>query len=260
MFNKILAKTLKLIGYVLETIEEALEFAEKVNKSKAGIIFNCIGEHTKNPKQIYQSFSHYCKLLQCDKDISIKLSQFEMQQKSAFSKHSYLIHALAKETALKKRMLWIDAEEYNKSSEQLMVAIQLAEKFGKDSFCPIGLTIQLRADNCISDAVECFKRGIKVRLCEGAYPKKQSDPTSSLYAVRTIAMQSKSKGLLEVATMRNIKLVMLAIEYKLPLQILYGWHKRFLDYPYKLTIYVPFGTHWWPYIKRRIREKISKGG
>jgi proline dehydrogenase len=57
--------------------------------------------------------------------------------------------------------------------------------------------------------------------------------------------------------MRDMDLVMLAIKHELPLQVLYGWHKKFLDYPYKLRIYIPFGTDWWPYIKRRIKEGIK---
>lgn len=259
MFNKALIKILKLMGYVLETREEALKFANIV-EAKTAIIFNYVGEHAKDLRQMHQSFSHYCGLLQYGRDLSIKLSQFEIQQKSTSSTYLYLIDRLTKEMASRKRMLWIDAEEYNKSSEQLAMAIRLAEKFRKDGFCPIGLTIQLKANNCVSDAVECFKRGIKVRLCKGAYPRKQSNLASLLYDARIIAEQSESKGLLEIATMRDINLVMLAIEYELPLQILYGWHKEFLDYPCGLIIYIPFGTHWWPYIKRRIKEKISRGG
>lgn len=258
MFNYLLTKILKIAGYVLETREEAIIFAGEMRMKTPtpSIIFNHVGEHAKDSKQAYQSFSHYNALLQhidrLNGHISVKPSQF--------GKHRYLIDLLAFAMSEKKRMLWIDAEEYNKSPDQLAIAIRLTEKLGEGSFCPIGLTIQLRADNCVRYAMECFENGIRVRLCKGAYPKKQK--RSELLNLAQIIieghkcyMKKTEENLLEIATIKDMDLAVLATEHRLPLQVLYGWHEEFLDHLYGATIYVPFGNRWWPYIKRRIRGK-----
>lgn len=276
MFNKLLTKTLKLMGYVLETREEALEFAKRAKYSDTlyqgalsggrtplsirkdpSIIFNYVGEHTSSPQEIYITVSHYHALLQSyaasdKREISIKPTQF--------GDNIGLINCLAKKSTKKAKTLWIDAEEYELADKQLELA-----KYLSGCHYSVGLTIQLRSDRYLTDAKECFSKGIKVRLCKGAYPQPQLRKKHLLDRAKLVIhfhelYRGPSLRLLEIATIRDMDLAMLTVKNELPLQALYGWHKRFLDYPYGLTIYIPFGTCWWPYIKRRIKEKISRGG
>jgi len=263
MFNYFLTKILRALRYVLETEEQALLFhwglAEKV-----GVIYNYVGEHAKKSKDIYQSFIQYCRLIEylnnrleystdLNEHISIKLSQF--------GTHRYLVDRLA-ERMPKKCTLWIDAEGYDECHNQFSIARQIAKK----SECGVGLTIQLKSEWCLNDVIKCFKEGIKVRLCKGAYPKKGMTDFEALRKVREVIKLYKkmTEGhdghdghdcILEIATIKDMDLVMLAVENELPLQVLYGWHKKFFNHPYGVTVYVPFGNRWLPYIKRRIRGK-----
>lgn len=263
MLNKILTKTLKTLGYALETREEALEFAEYMKcsylSSKPGIIFNYVGEHTHDFNEIYRTFIHYYALLQHiaegghERDLSIKMSQF--------LDYPYFIGRLVKEMLYKKRVIWIDGEEYDKAEGQLIMAKYLAERFSNKAyaFCPVGLTIQLKSNTYFEDAKACFEKGIKVRLCKGAYPSKIKKEELIIRAERIIRGGKTAKSnLLEIATTEDIDLVMIAFEHKLPLQLLYGWHKKFIEYPYGVKIYTPFGHNWWPYIVRRIKEKAKR--
>lgn len=267
MLNKILTKTLKTMGYALETREEAIKFAEDMKCSyhflKPGTIFNYIGEHVHDFNEIYKTFIHYYILLQHiaegghERDLSIKLSQF--------GDYPYFISRLVEEMLHKKRVVWIDAEEYSNARGQLGMAKYLAEKFHNKAyeFCPVGLTIQLRSNTYLEDARACFEKGVKVRLCKGAYPSKIKNDDLMVRAEQVlleIPLEGKvSKfNLLEIATMKDIDLVKLALKEKLPLQLLYGWHKEFIEYPYGVKIYTAFGNNWRPYIARRLREKVSK--
>jgi len=126
-----------------------------------------------------------------------------------------------------------------------------------------------RQNTYLEDARACFENGIKVRLCKGAYPSKiknddlmvRAEQVLDEYVMQLeIPLEGKvSKfNLLEIATMKDIDLVKLALKEKLPLQLLYGWHKEFIEYPYGVKIYTAFGNNWRPYIARRLREKVSK--
>ena len=257
MFNKILTKILKKTGYVLETRQEAYSFVAEILMliPEPVIIYNYIGEHNTKLEKVYETFYEYQSLLdvfpsaiadgkhRSRRELSIKPSQF--------GAHSNLIAVLAKEMMDKNSTLWIDAEDYYLSENQLVLVEQLSSLYGPNH---LGITLQLKSDRCFEDAKRCLENGIKIRLCKGAYPSDMLDNHMLVSKARNIISEDK-KGLIEIATMRDANLVMLAIRNKLPLQTLYGWHKKFLAHPYGLKIYVPFGTDWWPYIKRRIRRK-----
>ena len=254
MFNKILTKVLKRTGHILETKIEAINavlYLRQYVPNKCGIIYNYIGEHNTISQQIYEAVSQYFSLLQwipyhSTRELSIKPSQFGSK--------AYLIERIAKQMAEKGNTLWIDAEDYYLSDSQLVLAERLASLYGSNF---IGLTLQLKSNSYFNDAIKCFERGIKVRLCKGAYPSSLTDHHSLINRAERIVEQSNDR-FIEIATMKDMDLVMLAIKHRLPLQVLYGWHEKFLDYPYGLKIYVPFGTDWWPYIKRRIRERVKR--
>jgi len=257
MFNKILTKILKKTGYVLETKYEAFEFATdtRILKPEPTVIYNYIGEHNTKLKKIYETFYIYYSLLKViptasDKNSSITKRELSIKP-SQFGAHYDLISVFAEEMKDKNSTLWIDAEDYYLSESQLILAERLSSSYGPSS---IGLTVQLKSNHYFDDAKRCLENGIKVRLCKGAYLNSMSGRHSLINRAERI-IREDSKGLVEIATMRDANLVMLAIRNKLPLQTLYGWHKKFLDHPYTLKIYVPFGTDWWPYIKRRIKEK-----
>jgi len=268
MLNTILTKTLKIMGCALEIREDAVEFAERMKRYPSptpGVIFNYVGEHTKDLNEIYKTFIHYYALLRHmaekdhERDLSIKLSQF--------GNYPYFVWRLVEEILHKKRVVWIDAEEYNHARGQLLAAKNLADRFYNKAynFCPVGLTIQLKSDRYFEDATACFGRGIKVRLCKGAYPSKIKNDRLIVRALKVaeeyeVWLKAKvtKPNLLEIATIKDIDLVMIALERKLPLQLLYGWHKKFIEYPYGVKIYTPFGNNWWPYVIRRIKEKVRK--
>ncbi len=98
-----------------------------------------------------------------------------------------------------------------------------------------------------------------VRICKGAYTSNEYTNSVLLSRAERIVLLHKSYGggLLEIATIKNLDLIMLALENELPVQLLYGFHKKFMDYPFIKKVYLPFGTHWMPYIMRRLKERIG---
>lgn len=261
MFSRLLTLFLESIGKGSGNLKHALSSASNLSGPQINaVIFNYIGENTTRQKGIYKAMVNYYSVLKIIRDgskreISIKPSQFNYNM--------ILLKHLARDVNIKRSVLWIDAEEYDQAKRQFRLALDLSSFLssgtGDDPIPPnsIGLCIQLKNPNCEKFARRCFDKNIKVRLCKGAYPRKVDQYYLSERAKRIVEIHNEyEKDLLEMATIRDVSLVMLALENELPLQILYGYHRKLMDYPYITKVYLPFGTHWWPYIKRRIKEKF----
>lgn len=237
LIDKLITKSLKILflGKILETKEEAFSKL----KPKQEYILNYIGENSKTAEDELLAFFQYFSLIP-KYSISIKPSQFQ--------NNPWLIEHLASKTD----NIWIDAEDYSEGDKQLGLVLGL-----KKISTNVGLTIQLKSPDWLSDLHVCLTENIRIRLCKGAYKQKDKNKgehqlySDAVGAVNLCEERGKSE-LLEIATMRDSNFVLLAAKHKLTLQILYGWHKKFQDYPYNTRIYIPFGTRWLPYIKRRL--------
>ncbi len=191
-----------------------------------------------------------------EREISVKPSQFDDNE--------ILLKHLIINVCIKQGILWVDAEGYDQANKQLELALTLSSYLNPDvksrvlKSHNVGLCLQLKSDDCELHAIECFRNNILVRLCNGSYSSnKYSKGVLLSRAKRIVELHKESTGnLLEVATVGDFDLAMLALEHELPIQLLYGFHKKFKNYPFTKKVYLPFGKHWGPYIKRRIGEKI----
>lgn len=264
MFNRLLTLFLQLCGKAAGDLDYALHLANNELMDADSIIFNYIGEDTTHKEGIYRTVANYYSILNSIKnpseiEISIKPSQF--------NHNKILLEHLTRDVCIKGSVIWIDAEEVDQAERQLELVLDLSSYLNTRSIQEVtkkpyttGLCIQLKNHNCERHAKKCFENNIRVRLCKGAYDLSYK-PTEGVLldrARRIIKLYNEyGKGLLEMATIRNMDLIMLALENELPLQILYGYHKELMDYPYTTKVYLPFGTHWGPYIMRRIKEKMN---
>ncbi len=260
MFNKILTIFLQLCGKAAGDLEHALSVVPDLTWADS-IIFNYIGENVKNQEDVYKAVANYYSVFNSmvkggNKDISVKISQF--------GGNEVLLKHLITSVCIRNSVLWVDAEEYDQANKQLELALTLSSYLNPDVKSRIlqpntvGLCLQLKSDDCEIHAKECFINNILVRLCKGAYPSdKYTKGVLLSKAERIILLHKESTGnLLELATVGDFDLAMLALEHELPLQLLYGFHKKFMNYPFTKKVYLPFGKNWYPYIKRRFMEKL----
>jgi len=259
MFNRLFTTFLELTGKACGSLKYALDIFNNELVSVDTVIFNYIGENNHNKNNIYKSVANCYSILNLigngdEIELSIKPSQFNY--------NTTLIEHIARDVNIKRSVLWIDAEEYDQAEKQFKLALDLSSflSLGSNSKPPnsIGLCLQLIDANCMVYAKKCFDANIRVRLCKGAYGLDERNKRYLWERAGIIVEMHNEykKDLLEIATIRDIDLSMLALENELPLQILYGYHEKLIDYPYITKVYLPFGTHWWPYIKRRIKEKF----
>jgi proline dehydrogenase len=139
-------------------------------------------------------------------------------------------------------------------------------------FDNVGIVLQAYLHRTEDDVKECLRNGDRVRLCKGAYKEPASAALQDMEQIRA-AYKRCARLLLDggnypaLAT-HDESLVKDVLGYvaerKLPssgyeFQMLYGLRPKRWDElvaaGHNVRIYVPYGTHWFPYFYRRLRER-----
>jgi len=139
-------------------------------------------------------------------------------------------------------------------------------------FDNVGIVLQAYLFRTEQDVKEAVERGDRVRLCKGAYKEPETIAWTKMDDIRESyrrcarlllekgnypAMATHDEGLVGdvIACTREKGIPAARFEF----QMLYGLRPRRWDElvaaGYNMRVYVPYGTHWFPYFYRRLRER-----
>ncbi len=138
----------------------------------------------------------------------------------------------------------------------------------------VGIVLQAYLHRTEQDVKEAIKRHDRVRICKGAYKEPPAiafqDMDDIRASYRRCAELLLDGGNYPAIATHDESLVKHAIVYarqqKIPparfeFQMLYGLRPRRWDElvaaGYNMRVYVPYGTHWFPYFYRRLRERME---
>jgi proline dehydrogenase len=136
----------------------------------------------------------------------------------------------------------------------------------------VGIVLQAYLHRTEQDVKEAIARGDRVRICKGAYKEPPEIAFQDMDEIR--ASYRRAADLLldagnypAIAT-HDESLIRHALAYtrkkaippaRFEFQMLYGLRPRRWDAliaaGYNVRVYVPYGTHWFPYFYRRLRER-----
>jgi proline dehydrogenase len=136
----------------------------------------------------------------------------------------------------------------------------------------VGIVLQAYLRRTEQDVKEAIARGDRVRLCKGAYKEPAEIAFQAMDEIRASYKRAAEllldQGNYPAIATHDESLVRHAIAYatekKIPaarfeFQMLYGLRPRRWDElvaaGYNMRVYVPYGTHWFPYFYRRLRER-----
>jgi proline dehydrogenase len=136
----------------------------------------------------------------------------------------------------------------------------------------VGIVLQAYLHRTPADVEEAIARGDRVRLCKGAYKEppevawQRMDDIRAAY--RALAHQLVDRGNYPAMATHDESLIRDVLAYtserriasdRFEFQMLYGLRPRRWDElvaaGHRVRIYVPYGTHWFPYFYRRLRER-----
>jgi proline dehydrogenase len=255
-----------------ETLDEALEVAEVLNKQGMSASLDHLGEAVDDETVARHAAKTYMRALDriaeedLDASISVKLTQLGIDVSPDLCRG--LVADICARAAETTRAVTIDME----SSAYTDVTVDLVLALREDGHDNVGCAVQAYLHRTPEDVERLVAAGASLRLCKGAY----LEPPDIAYRSRreiSSAFAMLAERLLESGTypliathdhrlvhhvknvVRRLGLDRDAYEF----QMLYGvrepLQRELVADGHRLRIYVPFGDEWYPYLVRRLAER-----
>jgi proline dehydrogenase len=257
-------------------VEHALGVAQALNKSGLGVSVDNLGENVTAPDEALHSVALYRQLLAeisargIDANVSLKLTHMglDVDPKLAYDNVSALVAQAA--SMQPKNFVRVDMEgsTYTQRTLDFVHALhRIPENRGV-----VGAVIQSYMRRSDDDVARLLQDGIRIRLCKGAYKEPaeiafqaKAEVDANYVKLMKILLKSgiyhglathDEKMILEAkafATCENIARD--AFEFQMLYGIRRDLQQSLVREGWRMRVYVPFGTEWYPYLMRRLAER-----
>lgn len=255
-----------------ERLDEAIEVTRDLNARGMDVTLDHLGEAVEREDQANRATDDYIRILErIDKEngiaasISIKPTQLGLAiDRELARKNLQRLGEAAREYG---NFVRIDMESTDHTQSTLDVFYALFEE-NKN----LGTVIQSYLRRSEDDIRKLASVAAPVRLCKGAYKEpedlafqKRQEVDDSYVKLLEILMDSDSP--LAIATHDHVmidagkRLIEKYPNREAPVefQMLYGIRRdlqaRLVEKGYKMRVYVPYGSDWYPYFMRRMAER-----
>jgi proline dehydrogenase len=258
------------------TIENAIAVTEQVNRNGAAVSIDNLGENVTNAEEARRSAQLYHTILdeinrrQLKANVSVKLTHLglDVDEKLAQELASGMIAKAAASNP--KSFVRIDMEGSPYTQRTLDFVHELHSRPGNANV--VGAVIQAYLYRSEKDIADLIAKGIRVRLCKGAYKEpaeiafqKKSDVDQNY--VKLMKMLLKS-GIYHGIATHDPHMIEETIAFAgkegishdaFEFQMLYGVRRdlqmKLVREGWRMRVYVPFGEEWYPYLMRRLAER-----
>lgn len=272
-----------------ETQEDALNAVRQLNQQGIFATLDHLGEHTEDKQAAEQSTMDILSVLDAihaaglKSNVSIKLSQLGLVLDFDLA-YANLTRILDRARQY-KTFIRVDMED----STLTQITLDLVRRAYDAGYDNVGTVIQSYLYRSVEDVKTLAAKGIKIRLVKGAY----KEPASVAYPGKaevdaafdqltrilleieheTGASNGRNGGLFppltavgshDINRIRYAQEVMKELEMpenSIEFQFLYGIRRdlqqKLSMEGYPVRVYVPYGTHWYPYYMRRLAERPS---
>ncbi len=255
-----------------ESFDQAEPKVKALNDKDIKITLDLLGENVEDRQTADETVENYIRLLnniddsELDSTISIKLTMMGLDIDRNYCRDNlFRLLDVAREN---DQFVRIDMEGSDYTQETIDLFTEAFQEYGKH----LGIVIQAYLHRTKEDIDQLAEIGADVRLCKGAYKEPKDIALQNMDDIRE-AFKEYAEVLLEktpyprIATHDN-ELINWTKEYtrendigksRFEFQMLYGLRQEtmeeFAANGYNARIYVPFGTMWFPYFKRRLMER-----
>jgi len=257
-------------------VEDVLRATKAVNQAGLSVSIDNLGENVTNAEEARASAQLYHQLLddiaaqKLDANISLKLTHMglDVDEKLAREQVSSLV---AKAAAMNPRnFVRVDMEGSPYTQRTLDFVHELHRVPGNRG-C-VGAVIQSYMRRSESDIEKLLADGIRIRLCKGAYKEppeiafqKKSEVDASYVKLMKILMKSNvyhglathDENIINQAKAFAIseKISRDAFEFQMLNGIRRDLQQNLVQNGWRMRVYIPFGTEWYPYLMRRLAER-----
>ena len=271
--NNKLAKSFANRFVAGETLETALAAVSRLNAAGITASLDLLGESVHNEAEARAAGQAYVNMLdriyerKLDANVSVKLTAMGLdisEDLCVATMHKVLQRAREYRTFVR-----IDMESSEYTQRTLDIFEQRLYPAYREN---VGIVLQSYLFRTFADVEHANLTKARVRICKGAYkepetvayPDKKDVDTSYIRSMHALMQYGNYPGIAthDEAMIKEAK--RFAKENRIAsdrfeFQMLYGVRRDLQDQlvreGYRMRVYVPFGTQWYPYLMRRLAER-----
>ena len=255
-------------------IEDVLRATKSINQNGATVSIDNLGENVTNAEEARASAQVYHTLLDAiskqglQANISVKLTHMGLDVDEGLA-HELVGGLVAKASSL-KNFVRVDMECSPYTQRTLDFVHQLHREPANQG--AVGTVIQSYLYRSEKDVNDLLAAGIRIRLCKGAYKEppeiafqKKSDVDGNYVKLMKTLMTSGIYHGLATHDERIIneakafatreKISPDAFEFQMLHGIRRDLQQQLVKQGWRMRVYIPFGTEWYPYFMRRLAER-----
>jgi len=256
-----------------ETLPEALEAVKALNAKGITASLDLLGESVNTEKEARSAANDYLNILDnirqqnLDANVSVKLTAMGLdisEELCVAIMHDVLDRARTYDTFVRLDM---ESSAYTDRTLRLF----------EDRLYPtyrnnVGIVLQSYLYRTVTDVERAIELKCRVRLCKGAYkepasvayPEKKDVDANYIKCVHELLDNGNYPGIAthDPAIINDVKRYVAEKNIdrsRFEFQMLYGvrrdMQEQLVKEGYRMRVYVPFGTQWYPYLMRRLAER-----
>jgi proline dehydrogenase len=260
-----------------ETVEEAIKVARALDAAGMLLTLDFLGESVGTRDEATAATREYLRVVEAlvhsgvERNISIKLTQLgiEVDRATCVDNLRRILDPAGRDGFFVR----IDME----GSRYTQATLEVFETLWQLGYRQIGVALQAYLHRTEQDVRRMNELGARVRLVKGAY----KEPASAAFqkksevddAYARLARLLLDAGNYPAIATHDAQMIALTRDYaaqrniandRYEFQMLYGIRRdlqaSLVADGYRLRIYVPFGTQWFPYFMRRLGERPANVG
>jgi proline dehydrogenase len=256
------------------TIESAMAATEVVNRLGMSVSIDNLGENVTNPEEARESAQLYHRVLDAIHDkhlnanVSLKLTHMGLDVDESLARE--LVSGLVAKASSRDSFVRVDMEGSPYTQRTLDFVRELHRRPGHAGH--VGAVIQSYMRRSKQDVEDLLAERIRIRLCKGAYQeppeiafqKKSEVDASYVELTKTLLKSGVYHGIAThdeniirqtIEFARAEKISADAFEFQMLHGIRRDLQQQLVKDGWRMRVYIPFGTEWYPYFMRRLAER-----
>jgi proline dehydrogenase len=256
-----------------ETLDDALRAVRDLNAKGISASLDLLGESVTNEREARATGAEYVRILDrihqqsLDANVSLKLTAMglDISEELCIS----IMHDVLDRARDYGTFVRLDMESSAYTDRTLAMFYDRLYPAYKEN---VGIVLQSYLYRTSSDVERAVQAKCRVRLCKGAYkepasvafPEKSEVDKNYVKCMQLLIEQGNYPGIAthDLAIMDQAKAFVTSHNIdrsRFEFQMLYGIRRdvqaQLVRDGYRMRVYVPFGTQWYPYLMRRLAER-----
>jgi proline dehydrogenase len=259
-----------------ETADDAMRVAASLNQQGFRTTMDLLGEHVERMEQAHHAVDTYVALLESihqqglESTVSLKLTQFGLKLNP--DECFLSVEAVIRRAAELNNFVRIDMEDSSCTTGTIEMFRRLRQKHSN-----VGVAIQAYLRRTADDVSAIEELKPNIRLCKGVYVEPATVAFREMSLINKnylsilerllragcyVGIATHDEHIVKEAQrmIRELKLPTTSYEFQMLLGVSESLRNRIRGDGHPLRIYIPFGSEWYAYSVRRLRENPRIAG